>query len=41
MARKTFISYKYSEAQDLRNEILENLEMMQRIIKERQQIPLT
>ncbi len=25
MARKTFISYKYSEAQDLRNEILENL----------------
>ena len=25
MARKTFISYKYSEAQDLRDEILESL----------------
>lgn len=25
MARETFISYKYSEAQDLRDEILESL----------------
>lgn len=40
MAHKTFISYKYSEAQDLRDRIIKALGMMRVTIKEKQVILL-
>lgn len=38
MAHKTFISYKYSEAQNLRDRIIKALEMMQVTIRAKQVI---